>query len=129
MAAMSRAVRRIVVAHLTERGMNPAEIASELDVSPDTVRRDLRETPPPAPAEDAEVAAPVAADLAAPEPVPAPGLVLPDHPQLTDDLDVLALAFKARPEDAARYAVHQAAQGVRQYWQARLAASLQRQQR
>ncbi|MFD1659989.1 helix-turn-helix domain-containing protein [Streptomyces caeni] len=50
MAAMSREVRRIVVAHLTERGMDPAKIASELGVSRETVRRDLHNPPPPAPA-------------------------------------------------------------------------------
>ena len=50
MAAMSREVRRIVVAHLTERRMDPAQIAAELGVSRETVRRDLLNPPPPAPA-------------------------------------------------------------------------------
>ncbi|GAA0657147.1 hypothetical protein GCM10009535_40200 [Streptomyces thermocarboxydovorans] len=110
MAALSRATRRIVVAHLTERGMSPAEIAAELGVSRDTVRRDLTETPPPAPA---------------PEPVPAPpvaaGLLLPDEPQLRRNLEILTAAYKARPEDAARFAIHQAARHVRA-WQARRAS-------
>jgi hypothetical protein len=50
MAAMSREVRRIVVAHLAERLMDPAQIAAELGVSRETVRRDLQNPPPPAPA-------------------------------------------------------------------------------
>ncbi|MEU9656717.1 helix-turn-helix domain-containing protein [Streptomyces chartreusis] len=106
---MSRATRRIVVAHLAERGMNPAEIAAELGVSRDTVRRDLAEAPPPAPAPEPEPAPPVAA-----------GLLLPEHPQLADDLATLTAAFDARPEYAARFAIHQEAQRVRA-WQARTA--------
>ncbi|MCZ9353229.1 helix-turn-helix domain-containing protein [Streptomyces mutabilis] len=112
MAAMSRATRRIVVAHLTDRGMSPAEIASELGVSRDTVRRDLADAPPPAPVAEPEPAAPVAA-----------GLLLPDGAQLQRNLAVLTAAYKgARPEDAARFAIHQAAQGVRRYWRARAEA-------
>ncbi|MEU0343158.1 helix-turn-helix domain-containing protein [Streptomyces bobili] len=111
---MSRATRRIVVAHLTDRGMNPAEIAAELGVSGDTVRRDLREMPPPAPAPEPAPAAPVAA-----------GLLLPESTQLRQDLSVLTAAFRAQPEDAARFAVHQAAEGVRHHWQARAEARAQ----
>ncbi|WP_254395801.1 helix-turn-helix domain-containing protein [Streptomyces sp. AC512_CC834] len=107
---MSRATRRIVVAHLTEHGMNPADIAAELGVSPDTVRRDLRDGTPSAPAPVPEPAASVAA-----------GLLLPDGVQLRQDLNVLTAAFRAQPEDAARFAIHQAAQGVREHWQARSA--------
>lgn len=58
MAALSRATRRIVVAHLTVRGMKPAEIASELDVSADTVRRDLDATPAAATPDPATPSAP-----------------------------------------------------------------------
>ncbi|MER6111724.1 helix-turn-helix domain-containing protein [Streptomyces hirsutus] len=104
MAAMTRATRRIVVAHLTDRGMNPAEIASELGVSTDTVRRDLRDGAPPAPAPEPELAAPVAA-----------GLLLPEGTQLRQDLNVLTAAFRAQPEDVARFAIHQAAEGVRHH--------------
>lgn len=109
MAAMSRATRRLVVAHLTEHGMNPADIAAELDVSPDTVRRDIREAPPATTAETTVVAAP-----------PAPGLLLPDSPQLRQDLNVLTTAFKAQPADVARFAVSQLARHVRARWQARI---------
>ncbi|MGW0163643.1 helix-turn-helix domain-containing protein [Streptomyces sp. NPDC003343] len=42
---MSRATRRIVVAHLASRGMPLPQIASELGVSRDTVRRDLDAAP------------------------------------------------------------------------------------
>jgi transposase-like protein len=108
MAAMSRATRRVIVAHLTDRGMNPAQIASELGVSADTVRRDLRDGAPPAPAVEPGPAAPVAS-----------GLLLPDHPQLRDDLAVLTAAFGAQPQDAARFAVHQCARGVRAHLAAR----------
>ncbi|MGW3646675.1 helix-turn-helix domain-containing protein [Streptomyces sp. NPDC000878] len=45
---MTVGVRRMVVAHLTERGMGPAKIADELGVSKETVRRDLHKQPPPA---------------------------------------------------------------------------------
>lgn len=104
---MSRATRRIVVAHLAERGMNPADIASELGVSADTVRRDLRDTPPP-------VSTIVETDAAP----PAPGLLLPESTQLRQDLNILSAAYKAQPEDVARFAIHQLAQSVRRRWTA-----------
>ncbi|WP_019072411.1 helix-turn-helix domain-containing protein [Streptomyces hokutonensis] len=110
MSTLSRDTRRIVVAHLTARGMIPAEIASELGVSRDTVRRDLAETPPQAPAPADPVAAP-----------PAPGLLLPESTQLRQDLNVLAAAYKAQREDVARSAIHQAAQAVRARVHARFA--------
>ncbi|MFE2041653.1 hypothetical protein ACFXAZ_12115 [Streptomyces sp. NPDC059477] len=98
---MSRATRRIIVAHLTDHGMNPTEIGAELEVSPDTVRRDLRDHTPPTPAPDPEPAAPAAA-----------GLLLPDDPQTRRNLTVLTTALGAQPEDAARYAIHQEAHRV-----------------
>jgi DNA-binding transcriptional ArsR family regulator len=116
MAAMSRATRRIIVAHLTDRGMTPSEIADELGVSGDTVRRDLREVPPPAPAPEPEFAAPVAA-----------GLLLPESTQLRQNLNLLAAAYKAQPEDVARLAIHQAAQAVRVRWQASIDARTKQQ--
>ena len=111
MAAMSRATRRIVVAHLTEHGMNPVDIASELDVSADTVRRDIREWTPATVAQTDTVAAP-----------PAPGLLLPESTQLRQDLNILTTAFRAQPEDAARFAIHQLAEQVRARWQAQVDA-------
>jgi hypothetical protein len=111
MAAMSRATRRIVVAHLTDRGMNPAHIADELGVSADTVRRDLRDGAPAAPVAEPAPAAPAAA-----------GLLLPEGVQLRQDLNLLTAAYRAHsPEDAARFAIHQAAQAVRHRWQERAA--------
>lgn len=112
MSAISRGTRRIVVAHLTDHGMTPAEIAAELGVSDDTVRRDIREWTPPAPAAEPEDAAP-----------PAHGLLLPESPQLRQDLNVLSAAFKAQPEDAARFAISQLARHVRARWQARIDAA------
>ncbi|MFC8866371.1 helix-turn-helix domain-containing protein [Streptomyces sp. NPDC057148] len=111
MTALSRATRRVIVAHLTDRGMSPAEIASELGVSRDTVRRDLTEVPPPAPAPEPE-----------PAPLVAVGLRLPDGVQLRQDVNILAAEFRARPEDVARFAIHQAAQAVRKRWASRLSS-------
>lgn len=111
MAAMSRATRQIVVAHLTDRGMNPAQIASELAVSVDTVRRDLRDATPATTAETSAVAAP-----------PAAGLLLPETPQTTRDLTTLAAHFKAQRKDVARFAIHFVAQDVRRRRQAALGA-------
>ncbi|REE62149.1 Homeodomain-like domain-containing protein [Streptomyces sp. 3212.3] len=52
MSALSRATRQIVVAHLASCGMSQTDIATELGISRDTVRRDINEAPP-APAADA----------------------------------------------------------------------------
>lgn len=112
MAAMSRATRRIVVKHLMHRGMNPADIAAELGVSRDTVRRDAD-----AAQHDAEDAHQDASPDAGPD---APGLRLPESKQLRQDLSVLCAAYKAQPEDVARFAIHQAAQSMRRRWMARL---------
>ncbi|GHC26925.1 MULTISPECIES: winged helix-turn-helix domain-containing protein [Streptomyces rochei group] len=103
MTAMSRATRRVIVAHLTDRGMSPAEIASELGVSRDTVRRDLTETSPPAPAPEPE-----------PAPSVAPGLLVPLRPDFRTDLALLVDAYRAeKPEDVVRFVVHRAARSVR----------------
>ncbi|MGI5406624.1 helix-turn-helix domain-containing protein [Streptomyces chartreusis] len=59
---MTRATRQIVVAHLAERGMDPATIASELGVSCETVCRDLTNPPSPLPAAESTEVAPVVAD-------------------------------------------------------------------
>lgn len=113
--ALSRATRRIIVRHLTDRSMTPADIAAELGISPDTVRRDLAATPEPAPASEPADAAPVAAP-------PAPGLLLPDSKQLRQDLNVLATAYRTQPEDAARFAIREVAREVRARWQSRIDA-------
>ncbi|WP_019054947.1 helix-turn-helix domain-containing protein [Streptomyces prunicolor] len=111
MSTISRGTRRIIVAHLTDRGMTPAEIAAELGVSDDTVRRDIREWTPPAPAAEPEDAAP-----------PAPGLLLPESTQLRQDLNLLADSYKAQREDVAKFAIHVAAEGIRRRMHARFAA-------
>lgn len=102
MAALSRATRRIIVAHLVERGMNPAVIAAELRVSRDTVRRDIAEAPSP----EREPAA-----------LPAPGLLLAEDPQLRRNLAVLAAAHRAPAEDVVRGLIHRAAERVRRDWE------------
>lgn len=109
MSTLSRGTRRIVVAHLTDHGMTQAEIADELGVSRDTVRRDMEIYV----AQQATQTEPVAAP-------PAPGLLLPESTQLSQDLNVLTAAFKAQPEDAAQFAIHQLARQVRARWQARI---------
>lgn len=114
MAAMSRATRRIIVVHLTERGMNPAEIASELEVSRDTVRRDLADAPQPTPAESTPVAAP-----------DAPGLHLAEDAQLRKDLNILAASYKAPAEVVARDLLHHEAEIIRDRVRARFAAAEQ----
>lgn len=111
MAAMSREVRRIVVAHLTERRMDPAQIAAELGVSRETVRRDLLNPPPPA----------------APEPVVPvvggeQGLSLPPSLQLGQDLRLLAASYKAPAEDIAEQLLHREAEAIRARVHARFAA-------
>lgn len=111
MAAMSREVRRIVVAHLTQRGMDPALIAAELGVSRETVRRDLLVPPPPAPiAAEADVA---------PDVVDAETLVL----QLDEPLRTSLAALRevcngpdteAQNVAAARAAIHATADHIRE---------------
>ncbi|MCX4973165.1 helix-turn-helix domain-containing protein [Streptomyces sp. NBC_00620] len=114
---MSVGTRRILVAHLAERRMSVPEIASELGVSKETVRRDLHNPPPAVEPETPPDVAP-----------PAPGLVLPESKQLRQDLNVLTTAFRGKPEDVARFAIHQAAQPIRQHWQARMDARAEQQE-
>ncbi|WP_151480641.1 helix-turn-helix domain-containing protein [Streptomyces albicerus] len=112
MTALSRATRRIVVAHLTDRGMKPAEIASELGVSPDTVRRDLdalRQDPP---------------DDAQPDAAPAkPIFALAEDTQLRQDLNLLAASYKAPAEDVTRQLLHREAEAIRARVRARFSAT------
>lgn len=113
--SMSRSTRQIIVAHLTDRGMNPADIASELGVSKETVRRDLLNTPQaesPEPVSD--VAPNVAADKA--------GLVLPDDPQLGPDLRLLAASYRGSAEDVVRHLLRCEAEAIRARISARFAA-------
>lgn len=77
MAAMSRDTRTLVVACLTGHGMSPQEIAGELGISRETVRRDLLNAPP------AETRG------EAPDVVPGSALVLPLDDALREALVVL----------------------------------------
>lgn len=111
MAAMSREVRRIVVAHLTERGMDPALIAAELGVSRETVRRDLLVPLPSTPAATAD---PVAPDVVDPE-----TLVLRLDEPLRTSLAVLREVCngpdtEAQHVAAARAAIHATADTIRE---------------
>ncbi|MGW0630157.1 helix-turn-helix domain-containing protein [Streptomyces sp. NPDC002758] len=108
---MSVGTRRILVAHLAERGMTVAAVAAELDVSRETVRRDLHNPPPAAEPETPPDVAP-----------PAPGLVLPESTQLRQDLNLLAASYKGQPEDITRFLIHRAAEAVRARWTAHFTA-------
>ncbi|MFJ1869946.1 helix-turn-helix domain-containing protein [Streptomyces chartreusis] len=114
--SMSRATRQIVVAHLASIDMPQQQIADELGVSRETVRRDLNSAPPPAtsdaPAEEApDVAPPV---LFGPQ-----GLSLPASLQLGQDLRLLAASYKAPAEDVARQLLHEQAEAIRDRMRAR----------
>ncbi|WP_338907060.1 helix-turn-helix domain-containing protein [Streptomyces nigra] len=103
MAAMSREVRRIVVAHLASLNMDPAQIAAELGVSRETVRRDLLNPPPPAPA-------PAGPDVAAAEADASTLVLLLDEP-LHTSLTVLRQTCNGPDTEAqnvasARAAIH-----------------------
>lgn len=117
---MSRATRQIVVAHLTERGMSPAEIASELEVSRETVRRDLHN----APAANPTAATPDAAPEVARPAIGGPqGLTLPPTLQLGQDLRLLAASYKTPAEDIACQLLHREAEAIRDRVHARYAAT------
>ncbi|MFJ4829869.1 DeoR family transcriptional regulator [Streptomyces sp. NPDC088747] len=120
---MSRATRLIVVAHLTERHMTVPEIAAELGVSKETVRRDLHNPPPAAEPETPPNVAPDEPPVSA-DPRPGPeGVTLPPSEQLGKDLRLLAASYKGQPEDIARLLIHQAAEAVRTRMAARFAAA------
>ncbi|MER5213684.1 HTH domain-containing protein [Streptomyces sp. NPDC002838] len=108
---MTRATRRLIVAHLTTHGMTAAEIADELGVSRETVRRDLHNPPPSAAPEPAP-------DVAFGEQV----LSLPPSTQLRQDLRLLADSYKAPAEDVAQQLLHREAEAIRDRMRARFAA-------
>lgn len=113
---MSRATRQIVVAHLTDRGMSPTEIADELGVSRETVRRDLHNRP----TDDQPETAP---DEAPPVAFGEQGLTLPPSLQLGQDLRLLAASYKAPAEDIVRQLLHLEAEAIRDRVHARYAAT------
>lgn len=94
---MSIEVRRIVVAHLAEHGMDVSRIAAELGVSRETVRRDLHNRPAPAPAGKASAVT----DREA--------LVLPLDPPLLNALGVLRSACNGADTPAQNLAAARAA--------------------
>lgn len=114
--SMSRATRQIVVAHLTDRGMSPGEIADELGVSRETVRRDLHNTPPPTALEPAPDEAPAVAPGEE-------GLHLPPSLQLGQDLRLLAASHKGPKEAVAEQLLHDKAEEIRARMRARYAAA------
>jgi hypothetical protein len=95
--SMSRATRQIVVAHLTDRDMNPQEIADELGVSRETVRRDLLNAPPVEPRAEA------------PDADPGSALVLPVDEALREALAVLRSVRNGADTTAQNVAVVRAA--------------------
>ncbi|MGW9029130.1 helix-turn-helix domain-containing protein [Streptomyces sp. NPDC055722] len=111
--SMSRTTtRRLVVAHLTDRGMSPQKIADELEVSRETVRRDLLNAPPVEAANEAP-------DVAAEE----PGLCIPHDAQLGPDTRLVAASYKAPAESVARKLLHLEAEAIRARVHARFAAT------
>lgn len=114
--SMSRDTRRVLVAHLTERNMDPTAIAAELGVSRETVRRDLLNPPPLAPA----AAGPdVAADAA-----PGDTLVLRLDKPLHTSLAILREVCNGADNEAqnvaaARAAIHAMADTIRERTPAR----------
>ncbi|MGW4388221.1 HTH domain-containing protein [Streptomyces sp. NPDC004685] len=131
MSALSVEVRRIVVAHLTDRHMSAAQIATELGVSRETVRRDLLNRPPAAEPDTASDEAP---DEAAPEPQTASnepftvrtgpeGLTLAPSLKLGQDLRIIAASHKRPAEDVAEDLLHWHAERIRARWAAQRAAS------
>ncbi|MFJ5259106.1 helix-turn-helix domain-containing protein [Streptomyces sp. NPDC088387] len=120
--SMSRTTRQIVVAHLTDRGMSPTEIADELGVSRETVRRDLHNAPAsaPTPADPDE-----APDVAVPEPFGPQGVTLPASLDLGQDLRLLATCYKAPPEDVTRHLLRREAEAIRDRMRARKHATTQ----
>ncbi|MEB3966244.1 HTH domain-containing protein [Streptomyces kunmingensis] len=106
----------MIVAHLTDRHMPAAEIAAELGVSRETVRRDLLNRPDQA---EAETPAPEAPAVAyGPE-----GLTLPASQALGQDLRLIAVAHKRPAEAVAEELLHWHAERIRANWQRQPAAS------
>jgi hypothetical protein len=119
-SGLSVEVRRIVVAVLTDRHMSPAQIAAELGVSRETVRRDLLARP--APAEDQAATDEQPAE-APPEPEPAPDaapdatVTVPVTGRTRANLDALAEAgFQA--DDAVESGLQYLADTYRGAWRA-----------
>lgn len=102
MAALSRATRRIIVMHLLRDGMSVPEIAAELGVSRDTVRRDAQQDAPAAHQVMRPDADPVAPQVARHEPSAAGQS---DRPQDAEDAPdahqaLRPVAHQVAPQDA-----------------------------
>lgn len=110
----------MIVADLTARHMSAAQIADELGVSRETVRRDLHNPPP---AVEAVPVPDVAPDVAPRVAFGAQGLTLPASLRLGQDLRLLATVHKRSAEDVAEELIHQQAEKVRDRWRANMAAA------
>ncbi|MFC8220912.1 DeoR family transcriptional regulator [Streptomyces sp. NPDC057362] len=97
--------RRARVRQLQTQGRSLRDIAAEVGVSKDTVRRDLAALEAPAAKADEQLL-----------------LVVVDE-QLRKDLNLLAASYRLAGEDAARLVLHQAAEGIRRTIAARVAAT------
>jgi Zn-dependent peptidase ImmA (M78 family) len=97
--------RRDRVRQLHDDGRSLRDIAAELGVSKDTVRRDLYAL------KKATQAAPAA-------------LLLAVDGQLRKDLNLLTVSYRAPAEDVARYLLHEAAEEIRRRVAARFAAGI-----
>ncbi|WP_420035062.1 DeoR family transcriptional regulator [Streptomyces sp. cg28] len=120
MSGMSRGVRQNVVSFLADRNMPVRDIADELGVSPETVRRDLHNRPPAAEEEPAPDEAPDEAPglRTGPE-----GLILPASLTLGQDLRLIASAHRRPAEDVAEELIHWHADRIREKWQRQMDAA------
>ncbi|MFJ8951849.1 helix-turn-helix domain-containing protein [Streptomyces sp. NPDC102381] len=118
MTVRSVEVRRIIVAHLTDRHMSVAEIADELGVSRETVRRD-RLNPPPAVDEDEAraKAKPALTAKAAFGLTSGPqGLTLPPSDQLGRDLRRIAWVHRRPAADVVEEMIRWHSKRLRERW-------------
>lgn len=131
MSGLSLEVRRIVVAYLTDRHMSAAQIADELGVSRETVRRDLLNRPPAAEDDPVSDEAPdeaPAKDEPAPDVAPGlrtgpEGLTLAPSLTLGQDLRIIASSHQRPAEAVAEELLHWHAERIRARWAAQRAAS------
>ncbi|MFJ9217868.1 helix-turn-helix domain-containing protein [Streptomyces sp. NPDC102383] len=123
MTVRSVEVRRVIVAHLTDRHMSVAEIADELGVSRETVRRDRLNPPPATEAEPPEDEAGVERPLAFVARTGPEGLSLPPSDQLGHDLRRIAWVHKRPAEDVVAELIHWHSERLRANWRAQRAAT------
>ncbi|MFF2651485.1 DeoR family transcriptional regulator [Streptomyces sp. NPDC058045] len=133
MSVLSIEVRRIIVAHLTDLHMSTADIAAELGVSRETVRRDLLARPTATEEDPAPDEAPGEADTP-PDPAPraAPwlrtgpeGLTLTPTDQLGQDIRTIESATGQPAEEIVPHLVRQHAAHILARWSAKTTGTME----